>query len=83
MSAKRLPNPFSAIRRREIGDTFEEIKDWIMAKNPVVWNEILESCRSYLKRGVSLRVECYGGQHRSYAIVQTLALEFEFAFLFC
>ena len=76
VSAKILPNPFKAIRQGEIGDTLENITSWIIDSNSRKWQAILTLCRFHLNRGSSLRVECAGGQHRSYAIVEALALEY-------
>lgn len=77
VDVRRLPNPSRAVRAGEVGETFEELTTWISHKNPTLWEATLAKCRAYLQRGCSLRVECQGGQHRSYAIVQTLVLEYQ------
>lgn len=76
VNAKLLPNPFNAIKRNEIKDTLDDIMNWIITKNATIWEATMASCRFHLNQGSSLRVECHGGQHRSYAIVEALALEY-------
>ena len=73
----KLPNPKHAIDAQLLDDTAGAIEAWICLHAADEWNQVMNWCESQLRRGVHVRVQCHGGQHRSYAVVEALASRLE------
>ena len=76
VDARRLKNPHTPIKSKRVVDNFDGIKEWLQEEDAKAWESILQVCRSHLGRGKSVRVQCFGGQHRSFAVVEALGREF-------
>lgn len=77
ISAENLPNPHGIIKKGEIEDDFASIQRWISNRAPNLWKRKLKQCMNELKKGMNVRVQCAGGQHRSYSIVEAVASAYE------
>jgi RNase adaptor protein for sRNA GlmZ degradation len=73
ISAKGLPNPYGTIKKGELEDELKFIRPWIETKDPKKWKQKVRACLNALRDGKHVRVECAGGQHRSYSLVETVA----------
>lgn len=71
INAARLPNPHTPINRKTLDPSAASIVDW-MAEKDIQSNDHMEAMVSRAKAAFSaqrsVRVECYGGAHRSQAV---------------
>ncbi|MBE35047.1 MAG: hypothetical protein CMI16_05750 [Opitutaceae bacterium] len=71
IDAKKLPNPYTTIARGTLAPLPGAIIDWIIAKSPGAGEEIdmmVNRATSAFVLDRSVRIQCYGGAHRSQAI---------------
>lgn len=71
LDVRRLPNPHSAIRRGELGESLVEIETWLRS-DPNTSKRLDALVETGVRaRGDALYVVCVGGKHRS-QVVATL-----------
>jgi len=75
ISAKGLPNPYGEIKKGRLKDELDAIQPWIEKNAPKLWRKKVRACVNALQSGKNVRVECAGGQHRSYSLVEVVAKE--------
>jgi len=73
ISAESLPNPYVAIKNGDLKNELELLQCWISKRAPIPWRRILKKCVDALNKGMHVRVQCAGGQHRSYSIAEAVA----------
>tara|TARA_Y100000768_G_scaffold231621_1_gene174948 strand:- start:162 stop:503 length:342 start_codon:yes stop_codon:yes gene_type:complete len=76
ISAESLPNPYSTIKKGDLKDELELLQCWISERAPGKWKRIVKKCVDALNKGMHVRVQCAGGQHRSYSIVEAVARKY-------
>ena len=72
IDAQRLPNPYTLIKQGTLLPTAEAILEWIiLAKSPkagIDINKMVDLAKTAFSSGHSVRIQCYGGAHRSQAV---------------
>lgn len=69
--ADKLPNPYTPIGRQTLEASPPVIFDWMTAKDPTAVakiDEMIVQAKTAFNTGRSVRVECYGGAHRSQTV---------------
>lgn len=73
VSAEGLPNPHRAIQTGKLDDELPLIQAWIARRAPEKYVGVVKKIVGALERGKHVRVQCAGGKHRSYALVEAVA----------
>jgi RNase adaptor protein for sRNA GlmZ degradation len=71
IDAAKLPNPYTPLNRKTLEISAPKIVEWMAVKSPQANDHIaamVEHARAAFSAQRSVRVECYGGAHRSQAV---------------
>jgi len=79
--AKQFPNPHQALLRGELELSAQSIFEWMEAngkKTQQRMEDMVSSAVEELRSGRSVRVECFGGAHRSQAVAWKVLQSLQF-----
>lgn len=71
IDVKKLPNPYTLISKNLLASSAPDIIDWMSMKSPKTeeyLQEFVSRAQAAFSENRSVRVECYGGAHRSQAV---------------
>lgn len=68
----QLPNPHTAIKKGQLGETHQEIMEWLCAQtgNAGKVEELIRHAENLLQTHDRIRIQCIGGKHRSQVIAR-------------
>ena len=69
----QLPNPHSAIKKGELGETHREILEWLCAhstRSERKVKQLIQHAVNLLQTRDRIRIQCVGGKHRSQVIAR-------------
>lgn len=71
VDTRKLPNPYNCINRNTLEASAPAIIDWMSIKSPQtdsLIQQMVERAKGAFGAQRSVRVQCYGGKHRSQAV---------------
>jgi RNase adaptor protein for sRNA GlmZ degradation len=74
----QLPNPHTAIKKGQLGESHQEIMEWLRAQEGHARkvDRLIQYAESLLQTHDRIRIECVGGKHRSQVIAREVAKRF-------
>ena len=76
IDVRALPNPWSQIKAGRVADTADAIAAWLRSRRRDLFDELVDGVVEELNKGRSVRVQCYGGRHRSWAVAAAAASKY-------
>ena len=77
VDVRALPNPWRQIKAGSIVETADGIADWLRSRRRAVFDQLVDSVVEELKKQRSVRVQCLGGRHRSWAVAVAAATKYD------
>ena len=71
-----LPNPHSYIQKHKIEQTHGTILAWLRQRDSQKLEEAINTAEQLLKTHDKIRVQCFGGKHRSQVVAAEVAKRF-------
>lgn len=76
--ARTLPNPYTAIKTGQLGESHQEIMEWLRAQEggADAIDALVQRAENLLQSNDKIRIECFGGKHRSQVIAREVSKRF-------
>lgn len=68
VDVRALPNPFASLEKGTLDNDMESITSWITARQKTKFDRFVNEVLQQLLKQRCVRVQCYGGKHRSAAV---------------
>lgn len=74
LNAAKLPNPFRAMKCKEVEDNPTSIAEWMQAdpERSRAWNRLVHEGLTQLQAGKNVQCRCKFGKHRSATLAEVL-----------
>lgn len=77
VNAARLPNPYKTIKRGLLAEELGAITSWLVEEKPALFRRLKAVTTSCLAQGKDVRIQCWGGRHRSQALAHAVLADMQ------
>ena len=76
VDVRALPNPCAQIDKGQIRNNLESITAWILSRQKAAFDGFVNDVLQQLLKQRCVRVQCYGGKHRSVAVAKAALFKY-------